>query len=581
MGSTSSRTVPHISLWPTQWRVVIPALWATFIINVLGLALPLAALQIYNRMLAENTPGRWLMMLGGVFAAILLEGLLRLARAHIAGQLGGTQEQQHTLTLLGHMLHSRGGSRSAGQSLQTLEALAKLRDFSSGQVLTVLLDVPFALIYLGLVAYLGGILVLIPVGLLFIFMGREFSQGTRMAHAMRRREETDILRKNGLIEAMERLHTVKAFGRLRWLQRRLELQQYAVEQATAPVSRIACQVYQDGLLFSQLMLASLTMAGTPLVLSGQMTLGALMACVLVGGRLMAPIQRGLGLYSRIQDTFLARERINGALHQPIVFGRPPRGQNMRHRGEDFDYPATLHLDNIGLRGTVNEAQTGRWLLRQVNLQAERGQTIALSTNNIHTGTLLMLALAGLRPATEGKVLLDGAEPHTLSAGELVRHIAYLPPEGTIYRGSIYENLSRFGQTPAARVAEMIELLELEPALAVLPHGVDTMLDNTLADPLPPGFKQRVTIARILAGKPRVILFNHADSSLDQAGYNIMYRLLERLKGKVLLILFTDDRNLVSLADEHWIQQGSTLRRKLFIPALGTENNILNFRQAAA
>lgn len=570
IGSSTPHARPHISLWPTRSGILLPALWATLIINLLGLALPLAALQIYDRVLASNTPGRWMLLLIAVLAAVVAEGLLRLARAHIAGQVGSKQEQKHTLTLISHMLRGSPRGRSAGHDLQTLESLAKLRDFSSGQVLTVLLDVPFAVIYLGLIAYLGGVLALVPVGLLLVFMGREFAAGHRLAHAMQSREKADIERKNGLIEAMERLHSVKAFGRVRWLQRRMEKLQYNVEKTSKPASTIAAQVYQEGLLFSQLMLAALTMAGTPLVLSGQMTLGALMACVLVGGRLMAPIQRGLGLYSRIQQALLARAELEETLARPIAFPATLHGRT------DASHPTSLVLENLGIHSESGNRTP--WLLRHGNMQAGKGQTIILDVADSHTGTCVLQTLAGLRAPSEGKVKLNGIEPHLLPAEELVQHVAYLSPHGTIYRGTIYENLSRFGQTPPERVAEMVKLLELESALAVLPRGVDTPLDNTLADPIAPGLKQRVALARTLALKPRIILFNQADHGLDQTGYNIVYRLLERLHGKVLLVLCTNDRNLTSLGTETWVQAGSTLRRRL---TSSTSAPVIPFQRSTA
>jgi ATP-binding cassette subfamily C protein LapB len=136
-------------------------------------------------------------------------------------------------------------------------------------------------------------------------------------------------------------------------------------------------------------------------------------------------------------------------------------------------------------------------------------------------------------------------------------VGYLPPQGTIYRGTIYDNLSRFGLTPRQQVNEIVELLELDNALSVLPRGMNTPLEGTLADPLPPGLKQRIALARTLALKPRIILFHQADRALDSVGYNTMCRLLGRLCGKALLLLLTDDRNLRALADCSFVQQGGT------------------------
>lgn len=538
-------------MWPQRAALAAPLLWSTFAINILGLALPLAVLQVYDRVLAESTPGRWLAILMGVLAAIAGESLLRLARAYTAGRMGSRREQQMTLLFLKHLFSAGPGNEGSGQHLHTLDALAKLREFSSGQAFTVLLEVPFALIYLALIGYLGGVLVLVPLGLLLVFGWREVNQGEKLVHRMAKRDRAEVVRQDALIEGLERLHSVKAEGRLRWLQRRLEKHHRIVAEASRPVVSVACKAYQDGLLFSQVMLAAVTMAGTPLVLSGEISLGALMACVLVSGRLTSPIQRGLGLYTRVQEARLARDRVQRVLTQPMVFGTATTPN-------DNHFAGSMELRRLGIKS----ASTGKWLLRQMQFQAGRGHTIALEPNQPLTGTLLMQTLAGLRPQNEGEVLINGVSPYLLASSELVRQVGYLPPQGTIYRGTIYDNLSRFGASTPEQVAEMIELLELEAAFSVLPRGLDTMLENTLADPLPPGLKQRVALARVLAAKPRVILFNQADRSLDHTGYNVVYRLLERLKGKVLMVLHSEDRNLLALADETWCQEGTVLRRRL-------------------
>lgn len=558
MASTGS--TPALHLWPNHGWLMLPVLWATLIINILGLALPLAALQIYDRIMAESTPGRWLIMLIGVLVAVVAEGLLRLARAHVIGHLGSQQEQRLTLHLLGRILRGRN-TNQPGQHLYTLEALGRLREFSSGQALTVLLEIPFAVVYLGLMAYLGGILVLVPLGLLLIFAGQEVGHGHALARHMAARDKIDVVRKNMLLDIFGRLHSSKAMGHIRLMQRRLESQQAKVEQAALPIVQTAANAYQDGLMFSQLMLAAVTLAGAPLVLNGHMTLGSLIACVLVSGRLMAPIQRGLGLYSRVQEALLSRDRVAAVLAVPPVFGTAPTPRAAADATTRPDYPGSLELVNIGLRAETPKGP-GKWLLRTVTLQAERGQTIALHTPHETTSHMLLQVLAGLAEPADGHVYLNGHQPHTLAAAELAEQVGYLPPHGVIYRGTLYDNLSRFGHTPAAHVSEMIELLDLQSSIAVLPQGLDTPLTGTLADPLPPSTKQRVALARILAMKPRVLLFDHAERNLDPSGYNTLYRLLERLKGKTLTILATADNNLTALADTHWVQRGTTLKRQI-------------------
>jgi ATP-binding cassette subfamily C protein LapB len=540
----SSTTDTLLKLWPSGARMVAPLLLATFAINLLGLALPLATLQIYDRVLAQGAHSSWIVTICMVLVAVATEAWLRVLRTHLTGWCGSVQEQRLTMAFLKHMFSVLPQGGGPGDSLHMLEALMRLREFSSGQALTVLLEVPFVVLYLGVIAYLGGILALVPLGMLLLFYGRVVHHGQLLSKGLLRRDHADIVRKNTLIEILERIQTIKAFGRQRHMQRVMDHHQEELAQSSLQAAEIANLSYQDGLLFGELVLVGVTMAGTPLVLSGHVTLGVLMACVLIAGRLMSPIQRALGLYSRVREARQAVQRLSHVLTQPPAFGTmvTPSGKLM----------GTLRLHNVSLK-----QDHGPWLARQIDLQAERGQTIAIQASSDSAGSYLLQTCAGLRPPVEGSIKINGIDPHQLASAELVRHVGYLPPQGTIYRGTIYDNLSRFGLTPRQQVNEIVELLELDNALSVLPRGMNTPLEGTLADPLPPGLKQRIALARTLALKPRIILFHQADRALDSVGYNTMCRLLGRLCGKALMLLLTDDRNLRALADCSFVQQGGT------------------------
>ncbi len=149
------------------------------------------------------------------------------------------------------------------------------------------------------------------------------------------------------------------------------------------------------------------------------------------------------------------------------------------------------------------------------------------------------------------MLLDGVEATAYSAAELAERVGLLPPMGVIFRGTIYENLSRFGGIERERVMEVARLVGIDEEVRVLPAGYDTQLEGGTADPIPPGLRQRIAIARVLMTKPRLILFYNADRALDRDGYNTVFRLLARLKGVATLVLVTEDRNILDLADRHY------------------------------
>ena len=119
-------------------------------------------------------------------------------------------------------------------------------------------------------------------------------------------------------------------------------------------------------------------------------------------------------------------------------------------------------------------------------------------------------------------------------------------------------------------------LKIDEAVAILPEGFDTLLTDNVTDPVPPGLKQRIAIARVLANKPRVILFDNADRSLDKGGYNLIFTLLGRLKRRTVLLIISDDRNILRLADKEFFLSKGRLYESM--PADSKIHSILPFRE---
>ena len=149
----------------------------------------------------------------------------------------------------------------------------------------------------------------------------------------------------------------------------------------------------------------------------------------------------------------------------------------------------------------------------------------------------------------GRVTLCGMDVSSIPLSERARYIAYLPMSGMILRGSIMDNLTGFNPQARAAARTVADQLGIEEAVALLPSGYDTPLEGNMTDVVPPGLKQRISIARALLYKPRLILFDNADHGMDHESYASIFRLLARLKGKATLVMISEDRNIMSLADQ--------------------------------
>lgn len=200
------------------------------------------------------------------------------------------------------------------------------------------------------------------------------------------------------------------------------------------------------------------------------------------------------------------------------------------------------------------------VLRDVSLQLRRGECVAITGASGAGKSTLMKIIAGIYRPDAGQVLINGVAAATMSSDALLRHVAYMPANGVIFHGTIAENLSRFGRVPDAQLRTMTDLLGLSRELSGLPQGYETEMDGSIGDRVPDGLRQRIALARVLALKPRLLLFDNADKGLDRESYNHVYRLMGRLKGKATMIIVSNDRNLLDLADRTYELNDGVLRK---------------------
>lgn len=522
---------------------------ASLAINLLALALPILSLQVYDRILASENMGTLRVLAGGVCIAVIFESLLRLSRSYVINWAGATYEHAIACNAMRHMLAAELSlleKQGVGQQLQRMGSIGKLCGFFNGQALTTVIDLPFVLVFISLIAYLAGALVLVPICLLVIFGAIAWYMGGTLKKILKERDDIDEVRTGFIIETLTGIHTVKALGLERIFQRRYEQLQETSSKAHYFVAKENSASGNYGVLFTQAMIICMIAFGAPMVMEGAVTLGTLIACVLLSVRIMNPVQRALGIWARYQDFQLARASVSKIFELPALERCDPE-ELKAQEGQ---------LDIKGLCFSYGPDEPS--LFDDINLSLKRGQSISISGDHSSGKTTLLKLITGLYQPTAGEVLVNGVPATRYPARKLVEHVGYLAMEGTIFRGTIRENLTAFGEIHEDQMREMIDLLGLADEIARLPAGFETRLEGGAADPIPPGLKQRIALARVLAPKPRLLLFDNADRGLDKEGYNQVYRLLARLKGKVTMVIVTDDCNILRLAQDEYVLVGGKL-----------------------
>ncbi len=515
---------------------------ASLTINLMALALPVMILQVYDRLLVSHNIGTARVLAAGLIIVTVLDSIIRLSRSYIVNWAGSVYEHTIYSNALRHMLSVEQSSveyvGGIGSRLQRMRYISNLREFFSGHALVVFVDLPFVLIFLGLIYYLAGALILVPLFVLCVFIFLAMGLGDKLREVVKIREDADEKRIGFIIEALSGIHTIKAMALEAFFQRRYEMYQLETSKANLALANTTIDMVNYSGIFTQIIIVGIVGVGAPMAMAGEMTLGTLMACVLLSARMMQPLQKGMTLWNKYQNFLLALDSVN----------------------EDFDFPLLkrVSVDNLPERQGKLEIKNLSFsygdntpVLNKVNFNVKVGDFVSISGDRSTGKTTLLKIISGMYTPDEGEVLIDGLASSEYPNREIVKHLGLLSMNGIIFRGTIWDNLSAFGEYDESAVKEILELLDLDTTIKKLPDGYKTELGGAQSDTVPSGLKQNIANARALVPKPRLILFDNADRALDKKGYNAVYKMLAKLKGKVAIIVVTEDLNIKELADKEY------------------------------
>lgn len=520
---------------------------ASLFLNILGLAMPMSLLQVYDRILPNKSTGTMVFLLLGVLGALVLETVLTFCRSWVTGWIGARFEHKAGCEALKHLVMTSIDNfekEGSGVHLERMNSLGTAREFYAGQALLTVLDLPFALIYLALVAMMGGTLVLVPVALLIAFGVVAVVVGSSLRGAIEKRITADDRRFNFLIEVLGGIHSVKAMAMESQMARRYERLQEGCAEGYYTVALKSANALGVSSFFSQVTTITVAAFGSLIVINGDMTTGGLAACSLLAGRAMAPLQKALGVWTRFQTFVLARQRLKA------VFTLPPEApEGLPKIGA---VKGRLELENVSFRF----GDKGPMVIDQAAIAIEEGECIAiLGGNGSGKTTLLTLMQGAIRP-NAGRVLIDGIDVTGYEPQSVRDKIAYLPQSGVLFQGTILQNITMFRPELDDVAVETAALLGLDEVVATMAMGFDSSVGDGAYDSLPRGIKQRIAIARALVNNPRIVLFDEANTAVDSAGDNFLRVWLERAKGKRTLVLVTHRPSLVKLADRVFdLEQG--------------------------
>ena len=532
-------------------------LLSSFVLNILGLVLPLSLLHIYDRILPNKSTGTMTLLLLGVMGALLMETILNYCRSYITGWIGVRFEHRAACLGLERMLSTslhEFEKEGAGIHVERINALGTVRDFYAGQALLAVFDLPFCVVYLALVGFLGGWTMMVPLLLLAGFVYCANLAGRKLRLALEDRTLSDDRRFNFLIEMLDGIHSVKSMSIEAQMVRRYERLQEACALGNYDVALENANAIGVSSFFNQTTAVAVAAVGSIFVIHGDMTTGALAACSMLAGRAMVPLQKSLGVWTRFQSFLLAHDRIEELFALPTESsGQLPPMPQAKGR---------LTLDHVSFRFSEKTP----WVVDDLSIEVAEDECVGIIGNNGSGKSTLLALMQGALQPTSGRVLVDGVDVLSYDPASVREQIAHLPQTGILFHGTILENLTMFRPALNEQALDTAGLLGLDEVVSTMPMGYETLVGSGADDPLPRGIRQRIVIARGLVDNPRYILFDEANSSVDGMGDHLLRLWLERVKGKRTLVLVTHRPSLLTLADRVFDFQDGRLSQRPGKPA---------------
>lgn len=528
------------------WRHYIPlarvdVLSCSLLINLLSLALPMLTLQVYDRILPNSATDTFRYLLLGLVIVLIIETILKAIRSWLAGWSGARYEHRAGTLAMDRLLKSKLESVEAvpaGIHLDRIAGVGAIRDFYASQASLAIIDIPFVVIFLALMAYIGGAIVFIPLVLLIVAVWFGLWLGEGLRHAIEDRGTWDDRRYNFIIETLGGIHTVKGVAMESLMLRRYERLMQSSAETGHRVALLSSASQSVGGLISQLTLAAVAGAGALAVVDGTMSIGGLAACTLLSGRTVQPVMRALQLWTRYQSIIVSEDKL-------AELDKLPEEDRSGKKQEVLN---TIELDDVSFR--FSPAMP--FVLNGLNFSFGVGETIGVQGANGSGKTAFLHTLMGRLQAEQGSVFYNGLHGNEHDPDYIRNQVAYLPQRPVLLQGTVLDNLTFFRPDRYTDDAlEFASFLGLDEVFARMPDGYDTRVGEASASSLPGGVAQRIVIARALAMRPRFILFDEANSALDYQGETLLKDLLKTIRNDVGIVLVTYRPSLLSLASRRY------------------------------
>ncbi|MDQ7730980.1 type I secretion system permease/ATPase [Halomonas sp. SpR8] len=514
---------------------------ASLIANVLSLAGIFFSRQVYDRVIPAESMNTLYVLFSGVLLALTFDFIMRRSRLRITDLLGKRADMRASDRVFGHALRIKNTARpkSTGTFISQIRELEYVRELFTSTTVTAFADMPFFILFCFVFWYIAGSLVLVPIGALVLMI----IPGLLVQRKLRRLAN-DSMRESSLRSAML-VESVQGIEDIKTLQAepRFQNQWNHYNAVTADMNLRLRYVTNSLGVWSQTIqtgvFATVVFFGAPMVMSGDLTTGSLVAASILSSRMMSPMTQLTQVLSKWQQAKVATNSLNQIMERPVD---NPEGSKRIQRSSirgNYEFKQAFFKYN-------EEDRVPSLQVKQLTISA--GERVAILGRNGAGKSTLLQACSGLLEPQSGEVLLDGVRLDHIDPADVRRDVGLLSQNSRLFHGTIRENLLL--GAPNATDQELIDAINMSGAHEIirkLPDGLDhIILEGGLG--LSGGQRQSLLLSRLMIRQPKILMLDEPTASLDETTEKWFIKQLKTwLPGKMLIVA-THRLSILELVD---------------------------------
>lgn len=514
---------------------------AALMINMFGLASSVFIMNVYDRVVPNSAFDTLYAMSAGIVIVFIFDFILRNLRAHFLDHAGRRADVKISSMLFEQIMGMTMSARppSAGVLASNMKEFETLRDFFTSATIMVLIDLPFIFVFIGVIALIGGPIAFVPLAAIPLIVGMGFYLQKPLRKVTKESMHESALKNALLFETIIGLETIKVQAAEGHTQRNWEELTEKASRTSVKSRQLSAFAQNWAVFIQQLASVGIVFVGVFMIAEGNITMGALIACVILSGRIMGPLAQIAGLMTRLNQSREALAQLDDLMKKPVerpmdkhFISLPDMRGRIEFRDVVFSYPGqtTPSLNNMSF--TINP-----------------GERVGIIGAVGSGKTTIERLLINLYEPSSGSVQIDGTDVRQIDPGDLRRSVGAVQQSPQLFYGSVRDNITMGHETaPDSAVLKAAELSGVMEFLKDSSAGLDTQVGER-GEALSGGQRQAVAIARSLLYDPPILVLDEPTASMDPASENRLRKRLEVLCRNKTTILITHKGAMLSLVDK--------------------------------